>query len=513
MKKFFLILFASFSLLALNSCKSDDEQIEDPVPVVPTPEEPEEPEVPEVPVVPNDTTPDYLIMHYSHGSKDLDQWILSNVFHALDEGSNDKVKMTFQYKLASVNQTAFKYYNIDFTGTRRFTADDNKQLVGKYNDFALYEEWLNYEGMKSLCGMTNSELFADRNYAMSCADGLGDFIKWSKEQYPDAKRTILVIAGHGLGWRLENDGLVDSNSGQSRSLLFMDDNLTEVDSLTLNETIEGIRQGGGVDLLYTDDCLMCMYENFYGYANCAKYLLSSFNEIPGRGGNYSQLLKLLKGSGNNDQEFEDAMCKYVDVCTSNDWWGKDTLIYSDLGFYNLTKLDLLTPVLKKLTDTLTVNYKTFEPYIHDAVRSCEMSWHAVRYIKEHSYSISDMVRILDKNLDAAGEKNNPFKEIRQELIEAFKSIAYIKKSGIDDIHYIDQDYELCTPGVNIIPFNEDHYYDIGFYMTDKIPNVYDAISIYQNLDFDKQVGWSRFLQLIDVCPSTSTNYSRDKIKL
>ena len=510
MKKFFLILFASFSLLALNACKDDDEQIEDPVPVVPTPEEPEEPDVP---VVPNDTTPDYLIMHYSHGSKDLDQWILSNVFHALDEGSNDKVKMTFQYKLASVNQTAFKYYNIDFTGTRRFTADDNKQLVGKYNDFALYEEWLNYEGMKSLCGMTNSELFADRNYAMSCADGLGDFIKWSKEQYPDAKRTILVIAGHGLGWRLENDGLVDSNSGQSRSLLFMDDNLTEVDSLTLNETIEGIRQGGGVDLLYTDDCLMCMYENIYGYANCAKYLLSSFNEIPGRGGNYSQLLKLLKGSGNNDQEFEDAMCKYVDVCTSNDWWGKDTLIYSDLGFYNLTKLDLLTPVLKKLTDTLTVNYKTFEPYIHDAVRSCEMSWHAVRYIKEHSYSISDMVRILDKNLDAAGEKNNPFKEIRQELIEAFKSIAYIKKSGIDDIRYIDQDYELCTPGVNIIPFNEEHYNYIGFYMTDKIPNVYDAISIYQNLDFDKQVGWSRFLQLIDVCPSTSTNYSRDKIKL
>lgn len=510
MKKFFLILFASFSLLALNSCKSDDEQIEDPVPVVPTPEEPEEPEVP---VVPNDTTPDYLIMHYSHGSKDLDQWILSNVFHALDEGSNDKVKMTFQYKLASVNQTAFKYYNIDFTGTRRFTADDNKQLVGKYNDFALYEEWLNYEGMKSLCGMTNSELFADRNYAMSCADGLGDFIKWSKEQYPDAKRTILVIAGHGLGWRLENDGLVDSNSGQSRSLLFRDDNLTEVDSLTLNETIEGIRQGGGVDLLYTDDCLMCMYENIYGYANCAKYLLSSFNEIPGRGGNYSHLLNLLKGSGNNDQEFEDAMCKYVDVCTSNDWWGKDTLIYSDLGFYNLTKLDLLTPVLKKLTDTLTVNYKTFEPYIHDAVRSCEMSWHAVRYINEHSYSISDMIRILDKNLDAAGEKNNPFKQIRQELIEAFKSIAYIKKSGIDDIHYIDQDYELCTPGVNIIPFNEEHYNYIGFYMTDKIPNVYDAISIYQNLDFDKQVGWSRFLQLIDVCPSTSTNYSRDKIKL
>lgn len=53
MKKFFLILFASFSLLALNSCKSDDEQIEDPV----------------------DTTPDYLLMHYGVGSTNLDDCI------------------------------------------------------------------------------------------------------------------------------------------------------------------------------------------------------------------------------------------------------------------------------------------------------------------------------------------------------------------------------------------------------------------------------------------------------
>lgn len=513
MKKFLLILFASFSLLALNACRDDDEQIDDPVPVVPTPEEPEEPEVPEVPVVPNDTAPDYLIMHYSHGSGKLEGFVLSNILHLLDEGASDKVKMTFQYKLSTINQNIFEYYNINFTGTRRFTADDNKHLIGKYNDFALSENLLDYEGVKSLSGKINSELFADRNYVMSCADGLGDFIKWSKEQYPDAKHTILVIGGHGVGWRLENDGLVDSNSGQSRSLLYNDQNLSKVDSLTLNETIEGIKQGGGVDLLYTDDCLMSMYENLYGYANCAKYLLSSFNEIPGRGGYYSQLLKLLKDSGNNDQEFEDTMCKYVDVCTSNDWWGKDTLIYSDLGFYNLTKLDQLTPVLKRLTDTLTENFKTFDQYIHDAVRSCEISWHTDKYIiKEHSYSISDMIRILDKNLDAAGEKNNPFKEIRQELIEAFKSIAYIKKSGIDDIRYIDQDYELCTPGVTIIPFNEEHYYDIGDLVTSKIPNVYDALNIYQNLDFDKQVGWSRFLQMIDVCPSIDTNPSRDKIE-
>lgn len=510
MKKFLLILFASFSLLALNACRDDDEQIDDPVPVVPTPEVPE---VPEVPVVPNDTAPDYLIMHYSHGSGKLEGFVLSNILHLLDEGASDKVKMTFQYKLSTINQNIFEYYNINFTGTRRFTADDNKHLIGKYNDFALSENLLDYEGVKSLSGKINSELFADRNYVMSCADGLGDFIKWSKEQYPDAKHTILVIGGHGVGWRLENDGLVDSNSGQSRSLLYNDQNLSKVDSLTLNETIEGIKQGGGVDLLYTDDCLMCMYENIYGYANCAKYLLSSFNEIPGRGGYYSQLLKLLKDSGNNDQEFEDTMCKYVDVCTSNDWWGKDTLIYSDLGFYNLTKLDQLTPVLKRLTDTLTENFKTFDQYIHDAVRSCEISWHTDKYIiKEHSYSISDMIRILDKNLDAAGEKNNPFKEIRQELIEAFKSIAYIKKSGIDDIRYIDQDYELCTPGVTIIPFNEEHYYDIGDLVTSKIPNVYDAISIYQTLDFDKQVGWSRFLQMIDVCPSIDTNPSRKYIE-
>lgn len=577
MKKLFLLLFAAFSLLAFNACQDDNVTAEE--------------------LIPNDTAPDYLLMHYSVGSGNLDPYILSNILHALDQGSDDKVKMTFQYKLSGYYQNRYEgMEEIDFTGTRRFTADDNKHLVGKYDDLASSHSQLIQTEIDSLCCKINSDSVGDRFYNMSCADGLGDFIKWSKEQYPDAKHTILVIAGHGYGWQFEYDGVADGNLGQTRSILHRDNNLAEPDLLSLNETVEGLKQGGGVDLFYTDACLMSTYENIYGYASCAKYLLASLAEISAFGGNYSQFLKLLKDTGNTDLGFEEAMHQYVDACTSKEWWGQQNLIYGNLGFYNLTKLDQVTLVLKKLTDTLIEKFKsdesieptaeelpygeTFAPYIRNAVLSCEMAWRYdevsifqfdslispfeiydainedkdyftsgyyylseliawLRYCDtpgakkmfdkdpqrcqkflavmssflEKSFVITDMIRLLDKNLDAVGAKNNPFKEIRQELSEAIKSMAYIKCVMKEDIAGIDPEYDQCTPGVTIIPFNEELFNsDLNYKLIENNLSVNDALRIYQNLEFDKQVGWSRFLQTIDVFPSAMTNSSRSNVK-
>lgn len=575
MKK--VLLAGALLLISLSACRDDND----------------------FPVEPEDTTPDYLLMHYGVGSGNLDDCILSNILHALDEGSDDKVKMTFQYKVSGAYQNRYESMEeIDFAGTRRFTADDNKHLVGKYDDLASSHFLLSQNEIDSLCCKINSDSVGDRFYNMSCADGLGDFIKWSKEQYPNAKRTILVIGGHGYGWQFEYDGVVDGNLEQTRSMLHYDNNLAEPDLLSLNETVEGLKQGGGVDLFYTDACLMSQYENIYGYAGCTKYLLSSLAEISALGGNYSQFLKLLKDTGNTDQEFEEAMHRYVDACTSKEWWGQQRLINGDLGFYNLTKLDQVTLVLKKMTETLIRKFKsdesieptaeelpygeTFAPYIRNAVLSCEMAWrydevtlyqfrsfHPIglydainedkdyfpnnggyyylsdliawlRYCDtpgakkmfdkdpqgcqrflavmssflEKSFVIADMIRLLDNNLDAVGAKNNPFKEIRQELSEAIKSMAYIKCVMKEEVPGIDPEYDQCSPGVTVIPFNEELFNsDLNYKLIKNNLSVNDAISIYQNLEFDKQVGWSRFLQTIDVFPSAMTNSSRGKIKL
>lgn len=504
MKKFFLILFASFSLLAFNACKDDDEQIEDPVPVVPTPEEPEEPEVP---VVPIDTTPDYLLMHYATGFS-LDDCLMADILHCLDEGTNDKVKMTFQFKLSNLNQILFSNsHDSLFIGTRRFTADDNKHLVGLYDQYASKKYRLMGSELSNVCKDICSEKIGDGQYDFSSEKGLSDFIKWSKEKYPGAKRTILFLSGHGFGWDFEYDGVLDSGYGQTRATLI--DNNTNLDALTLDEIVNAVKQTGGVDMIFCDACKMSMYEYLYGFANCAKYMVGCLEET-GCGANYKQLLKMLKESGTSDQEFEETMHQYIDIHASKDWMGYFTTHYLDIGFFNLTKLDQVTNVLKKITDTLVENYNSddsIKTYIDKATLKCE------RVDEIRSYVISDLMRVLDKELDAAGVQNHPFKQLKQELTDVLKSVSHIATVTPDEKPDIDQAYDLCTPGVTIIPFN-NLYNDTIFnsVLLKVIPSVNDAISIYQNLDFDKQVGWSRFLKKIEVFPSGRTNPIRDKIK-
>lgn len=575
MKKCLLLLVAVFSLLAFNACKDDEVKIVGPVvpPVVP-----DEPEV---------NTPNYLIMFYAVGGGNLDSFILSNILQSCSEGTDDKVKMTFEYKLSSHLQQLYD----NFKGTRRFTADDNKNLIGRYQEFSKIRYMLTGPGQEAFLNTVKSEQIGDSEYNMSSTKSLADFIKWSKQQYPDAKRTILIISGHGDAWKVSTEGAIDAGL-KTRGML-MDNNFTPASYLTLNETVEGIKQGGGVDMFYTEACLMSMYENIYAYSSVAKYLITAVETTPSLGGDYKTFLQLLKGIGNTDQEFEEAMHKYVDACTSADWWGSGKKSYNDLAFYNLSKLNQVTPVLKKITETLVEKYKSeesvnptatdlpwgdrFAPYIRQAVLGCEVAnskeeinilsyedllpegfknaletdadvvhneyntfllnelidwlrfnetpgakklWEKdpdkcnalITFLSQqckNSYIITDMMRVLDNQLDAVGAQNNPFKALRKELVAAVKSMGYIKCSILDEKPGIDQAYDLCTPGVTIIPLTEEYYNDkIYSKITEELPQVNDAVKSYQTLEFDKQVGWSKFLQTIDVIPSAMTNPTR-----
>lgn len=90
MKKiYYFIAFVILSTAMLCSCSDNDSNPD------PTPGEKE--------------SVDYLVMHYSVGGSDLDRGIISNIMQALDEGSNEKVKMTFQCKLSEPLTRCYPY--------------------------------------------------------------------------------------------------------------------------------------------------------------------------------------------------------------------------------------------------------------------------------------------------------------------------------------------------------------------------------------------------------------------
>lgn len=552
MKKLLLkLIIAIMSAVMLFSC-SDSNPVPDPKPGV-----------------------DYLVMVYGVGGRTLDHGIVANIMQALEVGSNEKIKMTFQYKLSGSLQNAPEMENFD--GTRRFTADDNTHLKGMFQSLTSDYPFIKKGELARCTSQLKSEKFADEKYDMSCSEGLADFVKWSKLKYPDAKRTILIITSHGNGWNFVYDGKKDTRS------IISDDNTGS--RMSLGNVVKGINEGGGVDLLYADACLMSTYENLYGYAQCTKYLLASYETAPAVGGDYRKLITLLRNTGTGNSDMEASLKAFVDYIVGDEWWGKYSQRCRDIAFYDLSRLNEVTVPLKKIANTLAEKYVSeesiepttesplgdkFAPYIRWAAQNCVVSdaetsvsyknlprvivnamledgyqldsddcfdlddlvrwirfaetdraketfenypdeWNTTRYViaqmNENAYSVTDLLRILDNNLTEIGAKN-PFAPLRSELLTALRSIGHIGCTKSFDPSLLDTSYELCSPGLTLLPLNELYDNVVTNPVAKDIPDYADALRYYQNTTFDKEVQWSQFLQVLDITPSALTNNMR-----
>ncbi len=512
--------------------------------------------VPEPPAEPEG--PDYLFMFYGMGGKSVDEGLISNLFMALDAGNDDKVKMTFELKMSS----QFQENHSCFSGTHRLTGEDNTHLKGNFKSLSNAYPKIVDSQMDELLGQLKTAKIGGADYDMTCADSLTAFINWSKAKYPTAKRTILVLAGHGHGWSLKEDGLKDKAA--TRGIL-SDDNTSSF--MALNDVVTGIKNAGNVDLLYADACMMSMYETLYGYAECAKYCLASFELTPAAGGNYTEFINLLKEAGSTDEGLVKAMQQHCDYSVGGEWWYPT--ICSDLGLYDLSKIGNLSKVMKEVVDAMA-NDDTNAKYINQAFLNCEIvdamvvipsnfisdgmaeqmkkdggdptvrqdvlhwvgkycqSKDAEYYNKlylevdfflveisafgESSFSFTDLLRNLDNALTEAGVTDNPYTALRQKFLAALKEMAYIKCTTPSAVTGIDSAYELCSPGIMIVPMTLK-FYEEAIYndILNKI-HVEDALKFYQSTTFDKQVGWSRMLKKIEVSPSLLYNPIREEVK-
>lgn len=578
MRKLILFFAAALVLQAFNSCKDYAQEDED----IDTPAK---------------SDVNYLVMFYGQGGGNLDPYIVSNIVQAIDEGGSDKVGMTFEYKLSKPTMQNQALDNFD--GTRRFTIDENAHLKGMFKSMSKEYPNLDETSFDYYLKNIKSERIGNAYYDMSNSDSLAAFIAWSKKKYPNAKRTILIISDHGSGWDLSDGKAEMEAQNKSRGILF-DDNLDDK-SLKAIDVANGIKKGGGVDLYYTDACLMSMYENIYTYAKAVRYLLTAVEVTPGAGGDYRKLLNVLKTSGTLDSDLEDAMHKYADYCVSEQWWGKKHeggyVGYSDIGLYDLSKIDAVTPLLQKIAHTMAEKFVSdesigptlptgeipalsdkFAPYIRKAVTGCLVSYineifklsslpqtlvpylrkdmpvikdeeSNIEYIESHyvidwikyaptenakeayeahrkdwdalrqkiinsthiTYSMTDLLHQIDLELRNVGAQNNPFGQLHDDLVSAIRSVAYIACTKPVNILDVDQAYDYCSPGIFILPLNEAYNTPDNPYHSSKI-KCDEASRFYQATEFDKAVGWSNFLKVIDVIPSVLHNPARHNKK-
>lgn len=246
-----------------------------------------------------------------------------------------------------------------------------------------------------------------------------------------------------------------------------------------------------------------------------------------------------------------------------------TGICSDLGLYDLSKIGNLSKVMKEVVDAM-VNDDTNAKYINQAFLNCEvvdamvvipsilisdavseqmkkdqidptisqqvLHWMGkflqskdaeyykelypdveffvveIAKLSEFSFSFTDLLRNLDNALTEAGVTDNPYTALRQKFLAALKDMAYIKCTIPSPVSGIDPAYELCSPGITMVPMTLKLYEELIYNEFLNKIHVEEALKFYQSTAFDKQVEWSRMLKKIEVAPSLLVNPIREEVK-
>ena len=111
---------------------------------------------------------------------------------------------------------------------------------------------------------------------------LAEFIAWGKASYP-AKKYLLVVGGHGSGWR-------GVKPPAAKGISYDD---VSKNHIAPAELAKAIKAGGGVNVYASDACLMQTMEVVYDLRDSAEYVVGSQETTPGSGYNYEVFLKAL----------------------------------------------------------------------------------------------------------------------------------------------------------------------------------------------------------------------------
>lgn len=111
---------------------------------------------------------------------------------------------------------------------------------------------------------------------------LAEFITWGKASFP-AKNYLLVVGGHGAGWRgvkpTANKGISYDEPSKNH--------------ISPSELARAIKAGGGVNVYASDACLMQTFEVVYELRDSAEYVVGSQESTPAGGYNYAAFLRAL----------------------------------------------------------------------------------------------------------------------------------------------------------------------------------------------------------------------------
>ncbi len=344
------------------------------------------------------------------------------------------------------------------------------------------------KGSKRMRIVKNGEevLMKDKNADMGSYKRVVDFVRWAKSTFP-AKKYILVLWNHGLGWIDPKLSQHTAGTGtSSKGILFDDDTKNYVRTREMREMF---KEMGWVDVVVFNACLMQMAEVNYEIKDYTSLIIGSEETMLAYGFDYERFIRFL----NSNPSFSSKLMADFFI----DWYKEFYKNGINIGPFNIP----LTSIAATLSAVNADEMKNLPQYLNyfaiNVMNNKEEE--AVRYAVENVIRFTSIA-------DPAKDKKKmmaPYVDLYDfvRLVGEKAKSEEVKRSAYLLMDFVKNKLVISSVGLNKDTTNGYDYSLVGgvsINMTMKIkplPPQFDSIleTKYTDLSLSKDSYWDEFV--------------------
>ena len=368
----------------------------------------------------------------------------------------------------------------------------------------------------------NGREYGDALYPLNNVDSLANFIKKAAEKFP-AHHYVLMVYGHGGGFSPVLDV-------PSTRVCVIDDYTGK--ALAADAIVDAVKESGvKMQTIFTQCCLMAALENMAAYSQVFDYGILSAETTTG--GYFPEYLVKLTEAGDNVEKLKtksrELVDYYVDVACEDFTDPDSCMSYTSHGFYDLTQMSQLMPILKEAATWYSSNYTDTQRYaIDQALRASvncaslgqgtetpdffekrkelqdiiaagysspdELPKEKLKEIYTSIYDLlknndvlgfgfcmSDVLRQTALAEDLSAEKRAEVQAIYDKYMAQLKKMAYIRTT-VTPANATDYEYIYASPTINLFAMNETNFVEL---LQGGKENIDNLINAFEEKDYDK----------------------------
>ena len=459
---------------------------------------------------------EYTLMYYGHGGGNRDNYYLDKIcdFYNADPSAFKKVNVVVQFKFS----TAENMKNIGYD-------DKTSEIFGSTT-----LRWAIDPEIGAGRQLTTANLYGEDNADLTCPDSLTSFINWAAKAYP-AKKYMLIVHDHGGGY-LPLDELPETSPANTRGMIYDDGNNSK--HFTAKSFHRAIAAANvRLETIFMDACLMNNLEYQFELQDICDYVIAPTYSKPSIDGAYRVLPEQLALASGNIEQALDNYCK---ACVES--WDKAFAesgvtdvdpMYTDMTVTRTANIPHLGEVLREFTDRLCDTYTNGTETQRQTIDNCTASAIKVQ-INQPNY---DAIKYVKALINALPEVYGD--EFYNRMKEAFNNCIlgqYFSRYLTVHNYMVDYSVLLGTAGTYSYVFWETDENGLpkipesGYLFTDDGERYYFKLlptddsqyyrmeveddpkswgstlaDTYEQLAFDRAVGWSRWLRLNSQWPN------------